>query len=49
MKKILVPIDFSEFAQYALETAIQIAKSTQSEIDRRDTFSFQFGKFKIQG
>ncbi len=32
MKKILVPIDFSEHSEYALEVAASLAKQTQSEI-----------------
>lgn len=32
MKKIIVPVDFSEHSVYALETAAQLAKKNQSEI-----------------
>lgn len=32
MKKILVPVDFSKFSKYAVETAVQIAKKSNSEI-----------------
>ena len=32
MRKILVPTDFSESSQWALETAIGIAKKTKAEI-----------------
>jgi nucleotide-binding universal stress UspA family protein len=32
MKKIIVPIDFSEYSEYALETAAQLAKKNNAEI-----------------
>ena len=32
MKKIIVPIDFSEHSEYALETAASIAKKHNSEL-----------------
>ncbi|WP_299101493.1 universal stress protein [uncultured Winogradskyella sp.] len=32
MKKIIVPVDFSEYSEYALETAASLAKQHQSEL-----------------
>ena len=32
MKKILVPVDFSEHSEYALEVAAQIAKQKNAEL-----------------
>ena len=32
MKKIIVPIDFSEYSEYALETAANLAKKNDAEI-----------------
>ncbi len=32
MKKIIVPVDFSEHSEYALQTAASIAKKQNSEI-----------------
>lgn len=32
MKKIIVPIDFSEYSEYALETAVMLAKKNNAEI-----------------
>ena len=32
MKKIIIPVDFSEFSEYALKAAVQLAKKHQSEI-----------------
>ncbi len=32
MKKIIVPIDFSEHSEYALKTAAKLAKINNSEI-----------------
>ena len=32
MKKIIVPIDFSEHSEYALKTAAKLAKKTNAEL-----------------
>jgi len=43
MKKILVPVDFSKYATYAFEFAVQIARKSEGEILLTHIMDFPVG------